>query len=839
MIKAIIMAGGEGSRLRPLTCNRPKPMIPVINKPVIEHAINLLKKHGITNIIISLFYRPENIQNYFGDGSDWNVKITYSVEETPLGTAGGVKKAIGKNEHTILVLSGDGLIDFNITEILSFHNKKKSPFTIVLTHVKKPTEYGIVITRDDGRIEKFLEKPAWSEVFTDTANTGMYVIEPEIVNRYIPEDNKFDFSLDLFPVLQKNKVPLHGYIADGYWCDVGNLTSYSSVHKDILDGMVKVKMPGKKIGTTVWAGKDVEIHSDAEITGPVILGDFVKIKKGAQVSEFSVIGANCIIEEEASIKRSVLLHSTVIGRKCELRGAIIGKRCILGQGVSIYEGSVISDDCQIGTDVSILAGIRVWPEKVIEQGTTLTTDLIWGQTEKKTLFSSHGIEGTFNVKITPEFASKLGSAIGAFLGKNSKVIISRDTTSAARLIKRAFTAGLLAMGVDVYDMEIESVPINRYSTRFINADLGIYIQISPLTGLQFIQIRLFNRYGFQLTYSEEKKIENIFFRGDYPRKSAFETGKLYYPPHLVDSYITNTQNYIDNKVLIEKKPNIIVDCFNGTAAHVFPELINAFGCEVTILRGQIKETDTEEEMKSETRKTLGNIVKMATMNKDIGVMIGPHGTQITIIDEMGDILNNDDISAILCLNYLKYEGTKKIYVPVTTSKLINDLIESNGGEVILTSSTLRAPEKTNDIFGTKKPMKYPYLELKYDPMICFLKILNYLSMENKNLYEVKEILPKSNIVNTSIYCTIEEKASIMRMVTTNADEDKIELIDGIKINEDDAWILILPDATYPLIHIYGEGDSVESRDRIIEEYSVKLKKYKSSLETMANFIKNI
>jgi mannose-1-phosphate guanylyltransferase/phosphomannomutase len=828
MTKAIIMAGGEGTRLRPLTCNRSKPMVPIINKPVIEHTINLLKRHAIKNITISLFYLPENVQNYFGDGSEWDVNITYSVEETPLGTAGGVRQALGECDDTVVVLSGDGIIDFNITDILEYHKKLDSSLTIVLKQVNKPTEYGIVITDERGRIDRFIEKPSWNEVYSDKANTGLYVLNPELIRKYVPERQKFDFSMDLFPLLQKNNVPLFGYIAQGYWCDIGNLTSYNDVHKDILNGMVKIDFPGKKIAENIWVGKDVEIHRTAVIRGPAVIGDFVKIKDGAEVSEFSVIGDNCIIEEDASIRKSIILHNTIIGPKCELRGVVIGKRCVLEHDVSIYEGSVISDDCRIGTSVEIGAGIRIWPDKSIEQGTKLAEDIIWGQREKKTLFGSDGIEGTFNVKITPEFVSKLGSAIGAFLGKDTKVTVSRDTTSASRLIMRAFTAGLLAMGVDVYDMEIESVPVNRYTTRFLNANLGAYIQISPLTELQFIHISLFDKHGYKLSVSDEKKIENIFFRGDYPRKEAFEIGKLVYPSHHVESYISNIRFYLDD-ITQKEKQKIIVDCFNGTASHVFPEMLSEYGCETTILRGQIKEFTSEEETKSDTRDALQNIVRMARMNHEIGVIVGPHSNHITVVDEEGDILTDEDLIALLCLYYIKYRKEKTINIPVSTSMTLDKFIKTRGGTVNRTSIALRSPAGVADIFLGCASGRYPYLELQYDPMFIFLRIIQLLALEKTTLHEIKAVLPKGNIIHTSIYCSSDDKASVMRKLSSEIDQKKIELIDGIRINEESAWILVLPDASYPMIHLYGEGNTIEARNEIVEEYSLKIKKYLSSM----------
>ncbi len=825
-MKAIIMAGGEGTRLRPLTCNRPKPMIPIINRPVLEHAINLLTKHSITDIVISLFYLPETVNNYFADGSEWNVDISYSVEETPMGTAGGVKLALNDYRDTFLVLSGDGIIDFDLDKIIAFHREKKSPFTIVLTRVKKPTEYGIVITKEDGQIEKFLEKPAWSEVFSDTVNTGMYVIEPEIFEKYVPENTKFDFSLDLFPLLQKEKVPLYGYISDGYWCDIGNLDAYRDANRDILDGLVKIEFPGKKIGDNIWAGKNVEIASDAHIIGPVVIGDFVRIKSGAEVSEFSAIGNNCVIEENASLRRTVLLHSTIIGPKCELRGAIIGKRCVLEEGVSIYEGAVISDDCQIGSGVEIPSGIRIWPDKDIESGTRVTTDLIWGQRGKKSLFDSEGISGPFNVQVTPEFGAKLGSAIGAYFGKNAKVIISRDSSSASRLIKRALSSGLLAMGVDVYDMEIESIPVNKYSIKFINADLGMYVQISPFTGLQFVQIRMFNKHGFQLDVSQEKKIDNIFFRGDYPRKNAFEVGKLYYPTHNIESYITNAQKYVDAEILSQNKLDIIVDCFNGTASYVFPDLLSSFGCNITVLRGQVKEHESEEDVREDTRKAIDTIVSMAKANREIAVMIGPHGHYVTVVDETGNILTSEDISALLSSYYLKYKDAETINIPVTSSRALEEIATRHGGKVIRTSSKLRAPADINDIFLESSKRRYPNLEIEYDPMVTFLLILEYIAREGKSLHELCEELPKGNLYQISIPCTSEEKAAVMRNLTTSVQDDTVELIDGVRIIKDDSWILILPDAVQPLIHIYADGKTADIRDQLIDDYTLMIKKYK-------------
>ena len=833
MVKAVIMAGGSGTRLRPLTSVRPKPMVPIINKPILEHTVNLLKKHNITKVTMSLYYLPENVQNYFGDGSDWNMNISYSVEENPLGTAGGVRLAAGDTKSTIIVLSGDGIIDFDLTKILEFHRARKSLFTIVLKRVNKPIEYGVVVTDKDGRIGKFIEKPSWSEVFSDTVNTGIYVIDPKIIRKYVPENTNYDFSLDVFPALQRDGIPIYGYTDPGYWCDIGNFDVYRQATMDLLNGLVKLDMPGKKIGENIWAGRDVEIAQYAVIKGPVLIGNFVKIKNDAEISEYSVICDNCIIEEGASIRRSVILHNTHIGPKCELRGAIVGKRNVLEEGVSIYEGAVLSDDCHLGRAAEIPSGVRVWPNKVIEDGARLSGDLIWGQTEKKTLFSADGISGAFNIKLTPEFASKLGSALGAYLGNNAKAVISTDTNSASRIMKLAIVSGLQSMGIDVYDLEVESIPLNKYSIRFVNANMGIYVQKLPLAGLQFIQIKLFNRHGFQLSLGDEKKIENIFFRGDYPRKDPSEVGEIFYPIHRIESYITDARKYFDVKKLKERSWNITVDCLNGAASSIFPNFLSSFGCNVTLIHGQVKEFTSEDEIKKETRKAVEKMVESAKTGKEIGAIIGPHGEYLTVVDETGNIITNDEMSAILSMYYLKYKNEKIINIPVTSSRIIDRIAASLGGKVVRISSKLRSPADVDEsvcvdeLFLKGHSGTYPYIEKDYDPMITFLKILEFLTLENTPLYKVREELPRSNLRISSIPCTIEEKAAIMRSLTENSARNGIEMIDGVRIVRTDGWVLIMPDANQPLVHLHAEGDTIEIRDRIIDEYTIKIKKYKN------------
>lgn len=237
-MKAVIMAGGKGTRLRPLTCHLPKPMVPLIGKPCMAYTIDLLKKHGIYDIAITMQYKPEMIRDYFGDGRTFGVNMHYFQETTPLGTAGSVKNAQPFLDDTFIVISGDALTDVDLRQALNFHKQKGAKATLVLTRVSHPLEYGVVMTDDEGRIVKFLEKPSWGEVFSDTVNTGIYILEPELLER-VPHGLTFDFSQQLFPALLEDDDALFGYISSGYWSDIGNLQQYRQTQFDMLDGKVR------------------------------------------------------------------------------------------------------------------------------------------------------------------------------------------------------------------------------------------------------------------------------------------------------------------------------------------------------------------------------------------------------------------------------------------------------------------------------------------------------------------------------------------------------------------------------------------------------------------------
>lgn len=246
-MKAVVMAGGEGTRLRPMTSSMPKPLLPVANRPIMEHVLRLLKRHGLSETVVTVQFLASLVKNYFGDGEELGMELTYANEEKPLGTAGSVKNAEeALKDDAFLVISGDALTDFDLTDLIAFHKEKGALVTVCLTRVPNPLEFGITIVDEEGKVERFLEKPTWGQVFSDTVNTGIYVMEPEVFD-YVEADTSVDWSGDVFPQLMKEGKPIYGYIAEGYWEDVGTHESYVKAQADVLEGKVDVDLDGFEI----------------------------------------------------------------------------------------------------------------------------------------------------------------------------------------------------------------------------------------------------------------------------------------------------------------------------------------------------------------------------------------------------------------------------------------------------------------------------------------------------------------------------------------------------------------------------------------------------------------
>ncbi|MCS7227976.1 MAG: NDP-sugar synthase [Endomicrobia bacterium] len=339
-MKAFIMAAGLGTRLRPLTYSVPKPLVPIVNTPVIGHLMENLKMNGIKEVVVNLHYRPNLITSFLSDGSRWNLKIIYSYEEKLLGTAGGVKLKQHLFDETFIVTSGDGLSDINFNALVKYHLSKKAIATLALKPVDIKLDYGVVSVDANNRITNFYEKPSLDKVFSNLVNTGIYVFEPEIF-KYIPKNKFYDFGKQLLPKLVKKSLPVYGYIMKNYWCDVGNLAEYRKSQHDCLDGKVKVKIPGTEVRKNVWIGKNTNIAKNVKYHPPCLIGDGVKIGKNCIIGSYTVIGNNCIIGDNVKIYDSILWDNVIVKSNVKLNSCIIGSKAVVYESITMFDGTIL------------------------------------------------------------------------------------------------------------------------------------------------------------------------------------------------------------------------------------------------------------------------------------------------------------------------------------------------------------------------------------------------------------------------------------------------------------------------------------------------------------------
>jgi NDP-sugar pyrophosphorylase family protein len=342
-MKAILLAGGKGTRLRPLTIHTPKPIVPIFNRPFLHYQIDLLKQvPEIDEVILSLNYQPRRVEEVFGDGADVGIKIRYVVEPVPLGTAGAVKYAGENLADSVVVFNGDVLTQIDLAAVIQLHRERKAKATIVLTPVENPSAYGLVETDRDRNITRFLEKPKPDEITTNHINAGIYVLEPDTFDR-IPSDVSWSIERSYFPSLIERAETFVAYVYDGYWIDIGTPEKYTQVHRDIMDGRyVTAPFAGLSAPRTAVAD-DARIEEGAVVEGPCFIDEGVLVKAGARIGPYSVLGRQTQVEENAVVDGSIVWPNCRISRDAEVREAILGRHCHVGRHVSLDHGAVLGD----------------------------------------------------------------------------------------------------------------------------------------------------------------------------------------------------------------------------------------------------------------------------------------------------------------------------------------------------------------------------------------------------------------------------------------------------------------------------------------------------------------
>ncbi len=811
-----------------------------MGKPIMEHLLNLLVSHGICEVLVTLQYKPEMIKDYFGTGSQFGAHIRYFVEDEPLGTAGSVKSAEGFLNDTFLVISGDAMTDMDLTAAIEYHHCKGSLATIVLTRVPTPLEYGVVITDEGGRIQRFLEKPSWGEVFSDMVNTGVYVLEPAVFG-YFEGGRQYDFSKDLFPMLLQAGEPMYGYETDGYWCDVGNLEAYRQTHFDILSGKARFCISSREVGPDVWIEDGTEVHATATIRGPAYIGARCKIGPYAEIGEYSVLGEQVLVGANTSLKRSVLWNNVYLGSEVELRGAILCDRVSVKDRCAVFEGAVVGTDSTVGQKSIVKPGVKVWPDKIVSPGTILSSSVIWGSTSFNRLFGTLGIAGGFNIEMTAEFAAKLGAAYGSGLRDGAAVVLGADGSRGAQVVKRALSAGVLSSGHDVRDIGTVSMPVARFAVAKLNSAGGIYV-CRPAGDPNGVLARFIDQKALDIDGSEQRRIERDFFGEDFVRAHAHAAGELSYAPDIAAHYLNALESTLDVPAIKDRKFRVVLEADRLTMLPLVRRLAERFGLELIVVDDvagkavgdatdgagdepveNVLMADGRIGIETEADRVLEGLVgvsqRVLSSEADLGVVIDPGGERVILVDERGSSLSGDSFLALLSLMVLRQRTGARVVAPVTAPGAIEQLAREFDGEVVRTKANLRSIMETmmrEKVFigGSDLPNFQP----AFDAVAALARILEFMAKEKVPLSRLMTRVPAIHMDRATVSCPWERKGEVMRTLIESEAKDRLELLDGIKVYHPSGWALVLPDSDEPVVHVYSEAASMEDAMELRKMY---------------------
>lgn len=681
-MKSIILAGGEGTRLRPLTCNMPKPLIKLCGKPVLEYILDLLANNGCSNATFTLGYLGGKIENHFDGGFYKNIELDFVYEKEPLGTAGCVKAAMQKLSEPLLIISGDAMCDFDLTAIYRSHLASGAAATIVTKSVDDPREYGLII-ENNGLVSGFSEKPSYLDAISDYANTGVYVISPEVLE-LIPNGEKYDFARDVFPKMLEKGMKIAVFKENGYWCDIGDIRTYKQCQSDILSGKVRCNFSN-------YCSEN--FYKDVKISEPCRIGGNVSIAAGTIIDDSTIIEDNVTIGKNCHISNSILLEGSFIGDNATCIESIVCENARLESGVQMYDNSIVGENSLIKKH-SVIRGAKIWNDKTVAENSVVTNDVKHGNGQRIEL-NETGFSGETNTQITPEFATKLGAALAATF--DGKMLIASDKTEASGALKAAICAGFTSAGSNITDCGDLPLAVLIYLSRILHAHGIIHISANINT-----EITLLNSCGLPLTRVEERKLESCINRCEYKNAHWDSFGKIEH----FDNGILLYSAMLDNILIDKSLRNIKISCNND----VLCDILNARVSKIS--------------------KTTG---------KDIIINLNYSGTKAEILSSEGTSVKFDQLVSIL-LNDLTKKGFD-VAVPFEFSTSAETIADVYGKTVY---RFYRCSNDNSDAYARSLAATQPFL---FDGSVLALNVLQILTERGVSIEEEIEALPAFSVEN--------------------------------------------------------------------------------------------
>ena len=822
----IVMAGGFGTRIRPLSANRPKPMLPVVNRPILERVLTHLASSGMREAVLLTYYDPDKIRNAFGDGKRLGMKLHYNNADHDWGTAGAVAHGadvVAADEY--LVLSGDLICDFDLKALVAAHKEHGAVATIGLTRVANPLQFGIVIIDGEARVRRFLEKPTWGEVFSDTVNTGIYVLQAKALTQ-VPRNEPSDFSRDLFPRLLAGGEPLYGHVLRGYWRDIGDPESYLAAHRDYFEGTLRLIPPGelRQIGgKPLWIEGKADLDPSVEVRGTVVIGPGCRIGSAVRLEDV-VLGPGTVVEPRAELRRTVTWDEVLVGEGARIEGAVLGARVQVGAGTVVEKGAVIADDTVLGQEVRVKEAVKIWPAKVVEDHAVVHSNLVYAERWRTSAFEEGAVTGLTNLELTPEVAARLGAAYGTLLPPGSTILTARDDHPASRMLRRAFVGGVGSTGAHVVDLGMLPVPVMRHKLEGFGEVGGVsFQQVQLVRGMT--SIRFFDEHGLDISTSFAKSVEGIFLREEFRRAQHQEIGVIFEHPRLVDFYAESFLKALAVEQIRARRLRIVVDYAHSAAVIVLPRLLADLGCDVVTLNAHT-EAVHEAMLASEialAHRRLATIV--ASLDADLGVWLYPSCERMVVADREQRLWTDFDLVALMVAAVIAAKlPAGEVVLPVFTPSTFHTALAAAGHRL---RETLSAPRALTEASRQREVLFasagegdfiFPSLHHAPDAMFALGKLLELLARADQPLAEVAKLAPTVPVARVTVPCPVERKGEVMRRFGERVQGQEVSYLEGIKVLLDDGWVLLRPDRVAPTLHMHAESETPEAASRLLGKH---------------------
>lgn len=760
------MAGGEGTRLRPLSLGRPKPMTPLLGRPVMEHIINLLKKNRITDICVTLCYKPQIIMDYFGSGDRLGVQLTWFLEEEPLGTAGSVKNCMSHlGQEDFLVISGDCVCDLDLLQLIQFHQEHNAVATLGLYRHKSPLEYGLVVTDEQGRVERFVEKPGWGQVVTDQINTGIYVLSPAAMER-TPQGESFDFGKDLFPTLLQQRAPLYGLSLEGYWCDMGDCKAYLNCACDALSGKVKLDMGLPKREGGVWSARPIPAH--VAVVPPCWVSEEVQLGEGSLIGPHAVLDRGAIVGERSMVQRSILLENASVGPHSTLYGSILCKDSSTRKGAVLNEGAVLGENALAEEDSTLLERVKLWPGQTAPTGCRLARSITSGSQKGTLRFCDNGtMRGVLGEDIGPEALLTLGSILGA----EGTVGLGCSTTPGAGMLARAAAAGVAAAGGDALTHSLDSPVQGAGAAVYHNLTTSLFVEESDGT----VYLHFYNQNGLPLGRSRERKLEHALLEGEVRRTRSGQVG------HLRRSHFTQDQWA---RQTVEQ------------AGLHRPALRR-----VTVAVG----TDTPEDRCLRTAlSVLGCKLEEVWRPGIVAFHAQRGGFVLTAQDERGAVVDGSQLLVLLALIEME-NGSGKVAVPAGASAAVELVAAGYGGTVLRLD---RDGEQASTLYAAQ-----PWL---HQAPAAAVRICARMAISGQKLEHLTSKTPRFSSWRREVPLTSDRGRVMQALAQENA---RNPVGEGLRMRTGNGWVYLTPLARRSALRIMAEGPDLELAAELCDFYA--------------------